>query len=435
MTHRRRSLPIATALSALFACTAATDVADPATDQPLDSAFEELYRIGVMEGESWEMLGRVAGVGFDESGRLYIFDTTGGFLSSGLRVLVFDASGGFRHEFGESGEGPGEINRPSTYAVMRNGTVVIGDVGARGYHLFDAEGQFVRTVLNDNDVIQGNTRTTVSSGAIHPDPAGGAFFSSSSGIRVGRSEAPTSRPIARNSLEGDVLAIETIIEGWLPPRDGAGIQISGGPAELASMLSGFSMPATFEPPLLMGVLPDGNLVYSDSSAYALKVASAETGEVLGRIGRPLSPRPVTDAVKEEYQAQREERRRNAESAPTTGQPTVMFRTQSASPDAASGGQQMSFRIPDPPFYPEIPVLQQLVTTWDGRIWVMRAGDELIGDGPIDVLSADGDYIGTWPTGEIAMPDAFGPDGLAAFIELDDFDVASVVVRRLPAEVR
>lgn len=34
-----------------------------------------------------------------------------------------------------------------------------------------------------------------------------------------------------------------------------------------------------------------------------------------------------------------------------------------------------------------------------------------------------------------MPDAFGPDGLAAFIELDEFDVPSVVVRRLPVEVR
>ena len=113
----------------------------------------------------------------------------------------------------------------------------------------------------------------------------------------------------------------------------------------------------------------------------------------------------------------------------------MIQTRGTSPDAAAVGQQMSFTIPDPPFYPEIPVLQELVTSWDGRIWVMRAGEELRGDGPIDVLTAEGDYIGTWPTGEIAMPDAFGPDGLAAFVELDDYDVASVVVRRLPETVR
>ena len=56
-------------------------------------------------------------------------------------------------------------------------------------------------------------------------------------------------------------------------------------------------------------------------------------------------------------------------------------------------------------------------------------------GPIDVVTAEGRYVGTFPAGATKMPDAFGPGGLAAFIELDDLDVASVVVRRLPAEVR
>ena len=56
-------------------------------------------------------------------------------------------------------------------------------------------------------------------------------------------------------------------------------------------------------------------------------------------------------------------------------------------------------------------------------------------GPIDVVTADGRYVGTFATEATALPDAFGPDGMAAFIELDEFDVASVVVRRLPATVR
>ena len=89
---------------------------------------------------------------------------------------------------------------------------------------------------------------------------------------------------------------------------------------------------------------------------------------------------------------------------------------------------------DPPFYHEIPVLRSLSTTWEGRIWVMRQGDELIGDGPIDVMTAAGEYVGTYPSGATAMPDAFGPDGLAAFVELGEFDVSRVVVRRLPTEV-
>ena len=59
----------------------------------------------------------------------------------------------------------------------------------------------------------------------------------------------------------------------------------------------------------------------------------------------------------------------------------------------------------------------------------------IATGHIDVLTAEGEYVGTYATGATEMPDAFGPDGLAAFIELDEFDVARMVVRRLPTEVR
>ena len=40
-----------------------------------------------------------------------------------------------------------------------------------------------------------------------------------------------------------------------------------------------------------------------------------------------------------------------------------------------------------------------------------------------------------PTGVTMMPDAFGPDGLAVFIEYGEYDLASAVVRRLPVEVR
>ena len=87
------------------------------------------------------------------------------------------------------------------------------------------------------------------------------------------------------------------------------------------------------------------------------------------------------------------------------------------------------------YYHEVPVLRTIATTWDGRIWVQRRGTEPEGDGPIDVLTHEGEYAGTYATAATEMPDAFGPNGLVAFIELDEFDVASVVVRRLPAGVR
>lgn len=57
---------------------------------------------------------------------------------------------------------------------------------------------------------------------------------------------------------------------------------------------------------------------------------------------------------------------------------------------------------------------------------------LLPDGGI-VYSDSSAY--TLKVGATEMPHAFGPDGLAAFIELDEFRLASVVVRRLPPEVR
>lgn len=181
-------------------------------DRPLDAGFEEAFRVGVIDGESWEMFGRVQTVGFDEHGNLYVFDGAGDPFNPNMRIVVFDRSGTFVREFGSAGEGPGEFTMPTRYAVMRDGTTIVGDMGHRA-------------------------------------------------------------------------------------------------------------------------------------------------------------------------------------------------------------------------------LRALSTTWEGRIWVARRGEELEGDGPIDVVTADGRYVGTFPAGTTEMPNAFGPNGLAAFIELDEFDVATVVVRRLPAAVR
>ena len=86
------------------------------------------------------------------------------------------------------------------------------------------------------------------------------------------------------------------------------------------------------------------------------------------------------------------------------------------------------------FHEEVPVVRGLKATWDGALWIQRRGEDPWDDsGPIDVFNGDGEYAGTLPPGE--MPDAFGPDGLAAFVERDEMDVPTIVVRRLPAEVR
>ena len=184
------------------------------------------------------------------------------------------------------------------------------------------------------------------------------------------------------------------------------------PRELRSTLdasaNAFRNPPIFEPAVWMALLPDGGIVYSDSTAYALEITGPGGGPTVRTIKRPFRPRAVTPRIEEEYRRKRDER--------------------DSQPAGPAGG--IRFTLQPESFYPVIPVIRRVRATWDGRIWVMRQGDELLEDGPIDVLTADGEYIGTYRTGATKMPDAFGPDSLAAFIELDEYDVARVVVRRV-----
>ena len=440
-------------VSALPASLPAQEVVDlTGRDDRLDTDFEEVFRIGVLDGEDWEMLGSVMHVAFDENGHLYIVDGLGGGFgaggnipmlgSEGMRVLVFDASGNFLHQFGTSGEGPGEFNMPAGFAVMRDGTTIVSDMGHRAYQLFDADGSFLRMVRGSDD--SGASWVT---GQLHADPRGGGVFTGQFGNRIsgissgdgGAPPPPTSRPVTRLDLGGEVVQTETVAEGWLPPREEAdiklpsGIKIQGG-GGVSNLLKALSPPSVFEPRFLVGVLPDGGVVYSDSSAYALKVTQPDATEIARIIRRPLRPEPVTPRIEKDYLEKEEAARR--EGGIGAGGGFIQFRSvTSGGGNPRVANQSIPLEMPEPVFFPELSVLRGLSTTWEGRVWVQRRGDEPQSDGPIDVVTADGRYVGTFQTDAIKMPNAFGPNGMAAFIEHDELEVARVVVRRLPAAVR
>lgn len=280
----------------------------PDRDQLIEPDFEEVYRVGVLDGESWELFGRVNQVAFDADGNLYVFEGTMGLTGpKDLRVLVFDAAGGFIREFGSWGGGPGEFSQPTGFAVLRDGTTVVSDAGHRAYQLFDASGVFQRQVRAGGE--PGGVSFSVS-GGIQADPRGGAVFAGDFvegglSIRIGSAGAPpTSRPVMRVALVGDVAETDTVVRGWLPSRTDAELLMPNNAlAEVRSMM-GMSRPAVFEPKLLVGVLPDGGIIHSDSSAYALKVTSPGSGEVARIIRRPLVPEPVSPMVQREYEERR-----------------------------------------------------------------------------------------------------------------------------------
>lgn len=98
-------------------------------------------------------------------------------------------------------------------------------------------------------------------------------------------------------------------------------------------------------------------------------------------------------------------------------------------DEASLRRRAEARIEELRFAEEIPVVQEIRTDWEGRTWVLRTGPRP------GVISATGVYLGTLPPNATGLPLAFGPGGLAAFVEVDELDVPSVVVRRISLDPR
>ena len=119
----RTAILLAAALVAATRATAQEVVELDGRDRHLEPAFEELFRVGVLDGEPWEMFATVAKVAFDARGNLYVFDRGPGSTSPDLRVVILGRSGAFVREFGSAGEAPGEFKQPRSYAVLHDATI------------------------------------------------------------------------------------------------------------------------------------------------------------------------------------------------------------------------------------------------------------------------------------------------------------------------
>ena len=232
-----------------------------------------------------------------------------------------------------------------------------------------------------------------------------------------------SRPIVRVSLAGEMIVTDTIADGWLPPER---------EAQSAAAISGVSLglPRRFEwsPGLHWGVLPDGTVAFSDSTTYAIKIGEPSTG-VSRILTRPFAPEPMTDGL---IRAEKARRLADLEAVPDEelGGGSTVINGEVVRRDPEVQRRQRRQRIENLQFFYEVPVLRGLGVGWNGTIWVQRRGDLPTSDGPVDLLATDGTYWGSYRTGTTAIPDAFGPNGLAAFIETNELGLQTVVVRRL-----
>ena len=399
----------------------------PLEDRILDANFPEVYRIGD-GGNDWELLTRVTSIGFDASGNLHIGDW-GGTLS----VLVVDPRGERVVRFGQPGEGPGDF-RDATHAIaLPDGRTVVADDGHLAYQLFDARGAFERWARYPG-VSQGETPPL--------------YYVRSADPRVRKVDRWDGSLLARvtiaRRLQVDSTTREFDFRAGSGPRTVLRVRLDGDEAS-ESEVARASRPDV-EEEFHFAALPDGRVAYSDTTAYLIRVTDP-SGKVDRVLVRSLAPRAWDDRTVRAY---REHLRTSVEEAMAEGGTLAQL-------IATLGGSAALLQRADD-WEPEgpIPHVAHLETTWEGTIWALRTPDRGFidvdhvrmietamlstptgltaqGPGPIDVIAPEGEYLGTIP--DSRMPNAFGPDGLVAYVGLDEFDVPTVVVRRLSRAVR
>ncbi len=402
-TARARHLAALLPLSLLVACgdagdesaTGATGTLD-GPDVIVNAVTEEVFTVGSVLGDTWDTFGTVRSVHFDAQSNLHTLD------SQLDHILVVGPNGSLVRTVGGRGEGPGEFNNVLSVIVGRDGSYTV--LGFTTIDLLHPDGEFARRVTMDPMT----TGLIFSSMAL---PDGRLVTSALQRFGAQDEHYEAGRPIHVFPLDG--AEPEVLYTAWeLPPEgeDESTFESSGSGAVRMYRAAG----RAFEPRLQYDLLTDGRLALIDSIGYRVKLVGLD-GTVTGTIERPIAPLPVDDAIME---AERER-----------------YREREASEVVSSGGVNVQVEregAEGRTFAAELPVLYALDVDWDDRIWLERWGPTGDDDGPIDVVTPDGDYIGTLPPDGLRTPDAFGPDGLMAYIERDEMDVQTVRVVRLIA---
>ena len=423
---------------AFLALALAWGLAAFAQNRPLLVA-QEVYRVGGMDAPEWALFQDTTGMGFDAAGNLFVVDP------SAHRVVVIGPDGELVRTIGREGEGPGEFDSPTEIAVWRDGRFAVLDLGHAAFQVFSPDGELERFVkLTNSSILLAMLRGTML--GIRADPLSSDLIAQGPPESLGRlmelmgqmfeeEEEVTSsevgdRGLERLGLDGDVVSFTPLLQGWTAPRKRTLPELRTDDLLDPSRIAWVTGERYFEPGFHWDLLPDGTIAYSDSSAYAIKLVHPD-GRVTDVLRRPLSPEVVTRGLREATVTRElrvfEERLNNPEVAGVVGL-TMAF--------APRFADERREEIQKREFLDEIPVVRGVRATWDGGLWVQRRGDEpWDDDGPIDVFNADREYVGSFAPGTLRMPSAFGPDGLVAFWETDELDVPTLVVERLPAELR
>ena len=364
-------------LATLVGSAASLRAADPA-DPPLrvetapeekgEYTFDVTLRIGGPdapdEAQFYERVAQTLAEA-DGAGNIYILD------DGNHRVQIFDAQGNFLRSVGSEGEGPGEFSMPARLSVNKAGQFAVFDMGQQRISVFDASGELLRDQLVNG---------MVGSLELRDD---GSLLVTSRGDRV-------------QAFGSD--GAELWSYGTSPGMQGRHIEIETDFQTVASRL---------------GASPAGSVLRATKGEYGvLRLnASGDPMEVFARKmeRQPFEmPAPPEDGDDEGGEPVVVMIRRDGGDGGGAGGGGGEARSWSAD---AGNGETMTFDMDDlssmmPEFAPDV---RGLLVWPDGRSWVITAEDD--GDRMVtDEWSADGRYLRRFGVPKTWQSFGVGSDG-------------------------
>lgn len=345
-------------------------VTNHGSDRPLDWRFERVLDLGG-DADGPAAFHRVhdTSIGTDAAGRLYVLDA-GNYV-----VTVFDSAGNALRQMGRQGGGPGELRFPSDLGVGDDGSVAIWDYDAGGFVRFAPDG----TVLPTVTVAAPLQRKL----AVLEDRLLGAFAWSGA---IAQDDESVTRLIA-------VAGADTVELVRAPEPEPALVELS---------CMRFAMPPFLSPGIVWAAHGD-RVIARTTAEYSIAVYDAAGRQsAIWRRDLPLIPSTIPLAAAEV----------GSDSLRMLG-------------GCAVSAEEAAERLGYATYAPHI---QNLALARDGHVWVRRRTDQ-----PnafvIDILSSDGEYIGTLPAGS-PFPAAFRGTDEIVTVERDSLDVPHVVVYRI-----
>jgi len=347
-------------------------------------SFEEIFRVGGIDGPEEERFGLVVSVDVDQDGRVYVAD------QQAKHVRVFEADGSYVGTLGSPGEGPGEIGAMFMGMFERSGEVWTVDPAGQGIQRFGLDEGYLGAIPFN---IMGGM-------PIRLDEVDDGVIAQRRGIGLDGSIGESGDAVAMIGEE----ASDTLIV--LPV--GLTVTMDGGAPRVA----------LFAPEPRWDIADNGAIAVAMDNRYRVEVRNADGG--LDRIvQRDEEPVEVTESMESMLKQAMRDQMEAFGAPPAAIEPAL---------------SQMEFAE-------TAPLLVQLVLESDGHLWVQRttsiaeAAEQVdfdfqdLGSPRWDVFDPEGTYLG-----EIELPARFQPlrliDGVFWGFALDEFDVQSIVGMRL-----